>query len=161
VITREQYLYFTGRAVEGMSVIVAGLGDDLANRKPSLEGANSPYALLHHCLGVVSYWAGSLVAGRPVERDRNAEFLAGGPVAPLVRRARAAVTQLAEDVAGADPRAALRGVPPADLEGPDRELDQGAALLHVYEELAQHHGQMEILRDGILAEFGTIQGVAG
>jgi len=27
---------------EGMCAIVTGLGDDLANRKPSLEGANSP-----------------------------------------------------------------------------------------------------------------------
>ncbi len=35
--------------------------------------------------------------------------------------------------------------------GPARELDQGGALFHVYEELAQHHGQMEIIRDCILA----------
>lgn len=151
MITHEQYLYFTGRALEGMCAIVTGLGDDLANRKPPLTGANSPYALLEHCLGVVTYWAGELVAGRPAHRDREAEFVAAGPVAPLVLRARETTARLAEDVAAADPRAPLRGVPSSGFQGPDSELDQGAALLHVYEELAQHHGQMEILRDSILA----------
>jgi hypothetical protein len=29
---------------------------------------------------------------------------------------------------------------------------QGAALLHAYEELAQHHGQMEITRDMLMQE---------
>ena len=35
--------------------------------------------------------------------------------------------------------------------GPDRTLNQGAALLHVYEELSQHYGQMEITRDVLRA----------
>jgi len=82
-------------------------------------------------------------------------------VAPLVLRVRETAARLAEDVAAADPRASLRGVLPAGFAGPDRELDQGAALLHVYEELAQHHGQMEILRDSILAEFAPAPGVTG
>lgn len=157
MITNEQYLYFTGRALGGMTEIVAGLGDDLANRKPALDGANSPYALLNHCLGVVSYWAGSLVAGRAVPRDRAGEFTASGPVGPLLAQARVVAAQLAGDVAAAEPRMPLHGNPRADFQGPDRNLDQGAALLHVYEELAQHHGQMQILRDVLLAETGTPQ----
>jgi Protein of unknown function (DUF664) len=157
VITKEQYLYFTGRALGGMTEIVAGLGDDLANRKPALDGANSPYALLNHCLGVASYWAGSLVAGRAVPRDRAGEFTASGPVGPLLAQAQVVAAQLAGDVAAAEPRMPLHGNPRADFQGPDRDLDQGAALLHVYEELAQHHGQMQILRDVLLAETGTPQ----
>jgi hypothetical protein len=140
-----------------MTEIVAGLGDDLANRKPALDGANSPYALLNHCLGVVSYWAGALVAGRAVPRDRAGEFTASGPVGPLLAQARVIAAQLADDVAAAEPRMPLHGNPRADFQGPDRDLDQGAALLHVYEELAQHHGQMQILRDVLLAETGTPQ----
>jgi len=31
--------------------IVTRLGDDLANRHLDLPGANSPYAILTHCLG--------------------------------------------------------------------------------------------------------------
>jgi hypothetical protein len=153
MITQEHYLYFVSRALEGMSDIVTELGDELANHTPPLPGANSPFALLTHCLGVVSFWAGGLVAGREITRDRDAEFTASGPVAPLVDHVRDAVAQLREDVAGATPRAALHGTPHIDVLGPSQTTDQGAALLHVYEELAQHYGQMEILRDCILAEF--------
>jgi hypothetical protein len=151
MIKQEQYLYFAGRALEGMIDIVAELGDELANHTPPLPGANSPYALLSHCLGVVSYWAGGLVAGRPVSRDRDAEFTASGPVAPLLEQARRTMKQFEQDVTVASPRAPLHATPQADFLGPTRELDQGAALLHVYEELAQHHGQMEITRDYITA----------
>src|SRR5438270_2483368 len=147
MIERDDYLYFAGRAVDGMVAIVTGLGDDLANRRPALPGANSPYALLTHCLGVVSYWAGALVAGREVSRDRDAEFTASGSVAELVDRARAVMARFADDVAAADPGAPLHATPLAAFAGPRRELNQGGALMHVYEELAQHHGQMEILRD--------------
>ncbi|MBB2948322.1 hypothetical protein FB565_008105 [Actinoplanes lutulentus] len=151
MISRDDYLYFAGRALDGMTGIVAGLGDDLANTRPPLPGANTPYALLTHCLGVIEFWSGSLVAGRSVIRDRDAEFVAAGPVAALVTEALAVRKRLESDVRDAEPQAALRGRPPESFQGPDRELNRGAALMHVYEELAQHHGQMEIMRDAIRA----------
>lgn len=158
MITREDYLYFALGALRGMSSIVSGLGDDLANRKPDLPGANSPYALLTHCLGVIGYWSGELVAGRAgTQRDRDAEFVANGTVEPLLRRTAEVAQGFGLQVAAARPREPLHGTPPTDFQGPDRELDQGAALFHVYEELAQHHGQMEILRDCILAEHGRTE----
>ena len=150
MITDDDYLYFAHRALDGMVDIVDGLGDDLANTRPPLPGANSPYALLTHCLGVVSYWAGALVAGREVLRDREAEFTSAGPVGPLLAEAAAVRARLVDDVQAADPASPLRATPPPDYLGPDRRLTQGAALLHVYEELAQHHGQMEVLRDALL-----------
>ncbi|BBH69284.1 hypothetical protein ACTI_59690 [Actinoplanes sp. OR16] len=151
MISKDDYLYFAGRALDGMTGIVAGLGDELANTRPPLPGANTPYALLTHCLGVVEFWSGALVAGRTVERDRDAEFRASGPVGPLVARASDVRDRLVEDVRDAEPEAALQARPPASFQGPDRELNRGAALLHVFEELAQHHGQMEIMRDALLA----------
>lgn len=156
MVTTEEYCYFANRALDGMGRIVARLGDDLAVRRPALPGANTPYGLLTHCLGVVETWAGHFVAGRPVERDRDGEFAATGPVAPLITRLEQVRAQLARDVAAADPGAPLRAVPPPEYEGPDRELTQGAALQHVYEELAQHHGQMEQIRDMLLAEAGVL-----
>jgi hypothetical protein len=63
IVTAEEYLYFTDRALDGMAAIVAELGDELANRRPDLPGANTPYAVLTHCLGVAEFWAGHLVAG--------------------------------------------------------------------------------------------------
>ncbi|TVU66844.1 DinB family protein [Paenarthrobacter nitroguajacolicus] len=152
MLDRQDYLYFTERALDGMTSIVRGLGDDLANRKPSLEGANSPFALLTHCVGVIDYWVGYLIAGRHTDRDREAEFLASGPIQPLLLEVRSTKAQLIEDVLNAEPEAPLRSVPPADFQGPDRTLTQGGALQHVFEELAQHHGQMELMRDVIVAE---------
>ncbi|TMR97090.1 DinB family protein [Nonomuraea basaltis] len=158
MITDEDYLYFAYRALDGMIGIVAELGDELANRRPPLPGANSPYALLTHSLGVVSYWAGALVAGREVVRDRDGEFTSAGTLRPLLAKAAIVRAQLAEDVRAAVPGERLRTTPPPGFLGPDRELTQGAALLHVYEELAQHHGQMEILRDALLAGQPTGSG---
>src|SRR5262249_61249582 len=75
---------YVDRAVDQMTAIVTELGDDPANRKPGLPGANSPYAILRHCLGVMEFWGGQVVAGREITRDRDAEFRAHGPVAGLV-----------------------------------------------------------------------------
>ncbi len=80
MISVDDFLWFVDEALDGMVGIVVELGDDLANRRPDLPGANSPYAILFHCLGVMEWWGGVAVAGRPVERDRDAEFRATGPV---------------------------------------------------------------------------------
>jgi bifunctional pyridoxal-dependent enzyme with beta-cystathionase and maltose regulon repressor activities/uncharacterized damage-inducible protein DinB len=150
-VSADDYLYFVTRAVRGMADIVAELGDELATTNPDLPGANTPYGLLTHCLGVVEYWAGTLVAGRDVDRDRDAEFGATGTVAGLLERVEQVLDGLAADVAGSEPGAPLRRRPDAWAVGPDRPLTQGAALLHLYEELAQHHGQLEVLRDALRA----------
>jgi len=138
---------YVDRAVEAMADIVGDLGDDLANARPHLPGANSPYAILRHCLGVMEYWGGQVVAGRTVDRDREAEFRASGPVAGLIADAREAQRRFRTVIVTADPKAR----PPGDhpTTGPD-ELEytsQGHALLHVMEEVCQHLGQMEITRD--------------
>jgi hypothetical protein len=149
----DEYLYFAGNALDGMCRIAVELGDEGANRRPEIPGANTPYALVIHCLGVANYWAGALVAGRQVRRDRDAEFVASGSVAqlgPLVERGKA---QLAADVATAVDAAPLRAQPAGGYEGPPQPLTQGGVLLHVLEELCQHHGQMEIIRDALRAEF--------
>jgi Protein of unknown function (DUF664) len=154
-VTADDYLWFVDEALAGMVEIVTGLGDDLANRRPERPAANSPYALLTHCLGVIEYWGGHVVAGRTIERDRAAEFRAHGPVADLVARVAEQRARLAEDVARLDPLAPPRGT---DDLGGDAALPvgrtQGGALVHIYEELAQHRGQMEGLRDVLLAPWG-------
>jgi hypothetical protein len=153
MISIDDYLVFVDEALDGMAEIVAGLADELANRRPELPGANSPYAILTHCLGVMEFWAGHLVAGRDVNRDRDAEFVASGPTAELLARVRQVRRQFGEDVAGAEPFAPLRRALPQgwDDVGPAGR-SQGGALIHVYEELAQHRGQMEGARD--ILRFG-------
>jgi hypothetical protein len=95
----------------------------------------------------MEYWGGAMVAGRPIERDRDAEFRATGEVGDLVRRTRQARRQLDADLAGLEPLAPPRGTPePEDADLPLART-QGGVLVHVYEELAQHRGQMEVTRD--------------
>ncbi len=151
MLSKDDYWYFSDRALTGMMSIVAGLGDELANERPPLAGANSPFALLTHCLGVIDAWVGGFVSGRPVDRDRDAEFGARGDVSALLSTAADVRERFHHDLLAADPAKPLRAQPPESFEGPDRELDTGAALQHVYEELAQHHGQMEQMRDLLLA----------
>ena len=134
MFTREQYLDFSANALNGMADIVAELGDDRANRRLPLPGANTPYAVVNHSVGAIGYWVGEVVSGRPANRDRDAEFTASGPVAPLLDRIRETVVQLTKDVAAARD-----------------DADTAGALLHVYTDVVQHHGQLQIMRDAIVA----------
>jgi Protein of unknown function (DUF664) len=138
---------YVDRAVDQMVDVIGGLGDELANRRPGLPGANSPYAILRHTLGVMEFWGGQVVAGRPIERDRGAEFEASGSIASLVVAAQRVKDTFRADATAADPSAPPRGPHPG--MGPDELelLSQGSALLHVLEEVTQHLGQMELTRD--------------
>jgi uncharacterized damage-inducible protein DinB len=156
MISVDDYLFFVDEALDAMIGIVEGLGDEAANLRLDIEGSNSPFAILTHCLGVMEYWAGHVVAGRSINRDRDAEFHASGAVPDLVQKARAARAQLADD---------LSAVAPLDAPGhPASKADaqrtygrtQGGVLVHLYKELAQHRGQMEVCRDVITAPWARL-----
>ena len=99
-IAANDYLWFVDLALGQMSAVVEELGDELVNRRPPFRDANSAYAILTHCLGVMEYWGGATVAERPVQRDRAAEFTASGDVAGLLRRTEHARRRLREDIVG-------------------------------------------------------------
>lgn len=156
MISVEDFLYFVDEALNGMVAIVEELGDELANLRPEVDRTNTPYVILTHCLGVIEYWGGQVVAGREIDRDRDAEFVASGPVAELVERVRRSRRQLAEDLAhlepSSPPRFTLRSANPSL----PFHRTQGGALLHLYEELAQHRGQMEGCRDVLRAPWAHL-----
>lgn len=152
MISIEDFLWYLDDALDGMVAILTELGDELANRRPELPGANSPYAILTHCLGVMEFWGGYRVAGRSIVRDRAAEFVATGPVAQLVDRTRRAQQQLRADLAAVQADAPPAGEPnPHDADLPLGRT-RGGVLMHIYEELAQHRGQLEITRDLLRAQ---------
>ena len=156
MISVEDYLFFVDEALEGMIAIVEDLGDDRANLRPDIEGANTPYVILTHCLGVMEYWAGHAGAGRSIDRDRDAEFRASGSVDDLVERARRSRAQLVDDLGHVEPLAAPPLTVSTDAAHMVHARTQGGALLHLYEELAQHRGQMEGCRDVILAPWARL-----
>ena len=99
---------------------------------------------------MLEWWTRESILGRPVHRDRAAEFAATGTVASLQARVRQVIEQLAEDLRLIDLDAPLRG-PYADYGGTPIAASARGALLHVLEELAQHHGHLEITRDLVQA----------
>ena len=83
-----------------------------------------------------------------ITRDRAAEFAVRGTAADIRIRVEDVKKRLREDVAKVEGPADT-SVPQAGYNpqgGPDK-WTQGAALIHTYEELAQHLGHMDITRD--------------
>ena len=146
-IDSQDFLLFIDRALDGMVAILEGLGDELANKVPDLPGANSPYAILFHCLGVTNYWIGTLLGGRDVPRDRSAEFKATGTVKDLSERIQGLKLQIRNDLDRFAGTTAITSTPNRSPIPEHDQWTQGRVLVHTYEELAQHHGQMELTRD--------------
>lgn len=145
MVDKALFLRFCDEALVAMRDIVIGLGDDLANRRPDLHGANSPFAIVTHCLGVCGHWASTVNLGERVPRDRAAEFTATGAVGELAEAVDAMRGRLAGWV-----QAAELDAPPADPSAARKDFfagTQGGVLFHIHEELAQHRGQLEITRD--------------
>jgi hypothetical protein len=147
----EDFLWFVDDCLDAMVRIVSDLGDDLASTAPELPGANSPYAILTHCLGVVRWWGGEMVAGHDVERDRDAEFVATGAVADLVEEVRRTRAGLRDDLAMLRAGAPAARPPAPDHAGTPYGRTQAGVLMHVFHELAQHLGHIEITRDVLRA----------
>jgi hypothetical protein len=147
-IAPEAFLPFIDEALDGMVGIAEVLGDERVNRRPDLPDTNSPYAILTHCVGMATYWVGTVLCGRPTTRDRDSEFRARGTLEEIRQAVTALKQQIREDIKQ------VRGNRPVghlDLHGNTRYHTQGDVLLHCYTELAQHHGQMELTRDILLA----------
>jgi hypothetical protein len=151
MISTEDYVWFVNRQLDQMVEVLRQLGDAHACERPDLPGANSPFGIVTHCLGVMTSWAGHLVAGREVVRDRETEFQTTGEIEALIAKIDVARVRFRSDVEAAHLDDALHfEVSPADADLPFGKR-QGAALVHIFEELTQHLGQMEITRDVLLA----------
>jgi hypothetical protein len=147
----QEFVPFVKRAFTGMATIAAGLGDERVNVRPPLAGANSAYAIVTHCIGVTEWWVGLMIAGRPVVRNRDAEFVATGSVAELQQSVTAALERLEDDLKRFDSGSPIRHPERLPEASVARAWSQDAALIHTLEELAQHHGQLELSRDILLA----------
>lgn len=152
-IDNDDVLYFINRALDGMVQIAEALGDAHINRRPDFPAASSPYVILAHCVGLTTYWLGGVIAGRQMVRDREAEFQAQGTVAEICNAVRSLQQQLPLDimrVQGEQPIAYPQTLMPRHVAQGVQHWRQGKVLMHTYEELVQHYGQLEITRDILL-----------
>ena len=148
-IAPEEFLPYINGALDGMVQIVEALGDERVNLRPNnMSNTNSPFAILTHCVGLTRYWIGTVLAGRQVHRDRDAEFRTQGTVAQIRQAVRELQQQIQDDlkhVRGDQPPAFPEAVRPQQ-----QTWTQGRFVLQCYKELAQHHGHMELTRDVML-----------
>ena len=142
--------------LERVCACLDGLSEAQLNWRPPIDGANSVYVVATHTLGNARAFVLGIACGRPLERDRPAEFRASGRDASgLTAQAR----RLADDI-----EAALAGLSASDLdrrllpppslwgEGEPWEISVREALLYVVEHAALHLGQLQITRDLALRE---------
>lgn len=151
MITLDDFEVFCRRSLAGALRTADDLGDGLINVAPAATGGNTPYALVTHLLGAASWWIDHVVLGEPSNRDRDGEFTASGSVADLHRETERWLTSLSARRAEIEATEKL-AVEPAlhtPLEG---AWTVGAALMHIYEEIAQHLGHLEITADIISSE---------
>lgn len=143
----EWWWFLVDRHLDRMAAIVTDLGDDLINAQPSLPGANSAFQIVFHCCGMLEWWTREAVQAIDVGRDRDAEFTSSGTVRELTARVDVVRRQLREDLAVIDLDGPLRGDPSDHYKDTPIGTSARGVLLHVLEELAQHHGHLELTRD--------------
>lgn len=149
-IDRQTAQWYVDTALAKLLSRADELGDDLVSVRPDLEGANSVFALVTHCCGVLEQWGGAIIAGREVARDRSAEFRAEGSIAQLEAMVSAQRSRWLRDLADYDAGAPPR-VEPRRHDGDPETITQGWVVLHVLEELYQHLGHVEITVDLVRA----------
>lgn len=143
----EWWWFLVERHLDRMLAIAKELGDELVNAQPSLPGGNSPYQILFHCCGMLEWWTREAVLGVDVGRDRDAEFTSTGTFAQLAERVAGVRRQLRTDLQVIDLDGPLRGDPSDHYKDTPIGRSARGVLLHVLEELAQHHGHLELTRD--------------
>lgn len=144
------FLPFMNNALDGMLKIAEDLGDERVNQRPNnMDNTSTPFIILTHCVGLTRYWLGSVIVGRPVTRDRDAEFRAQGTVADLRQAVQALQSDIEKDIELVKVDEPVPN-PDAVRQAHMKTWKQAQFLLQCFKELAQHHGHMELTRDVML-----------
>ena len=105
-----------------------------------------------HAFSACEWWCSHIIVGHSSDRIRDDEFAATGDIAALRgagERLRERLRELAPGLRAAEELAHAAVTSEDPLDG---EWTVGAALLHSYEELAQHLGHLELTVDLVLAD---------
>ena len=146
MIEIDDFLLFCDRTFDGYRRALERLDDDTVNAVPDLPSPNSPFQLVIHAVSAAHWWTAHITLGQPVDRDRPAEFEASGTIDEALAALDQAQLQLHEDA----PELAIAtelAEPPQTQTPLGKPWTVGAALIHTYEELAQHLGHLEITVD--------------
>jgi len=145
-ISIDDFILFCERTIDGMRQALTRLDDETVNAQPPLPDPNSPYQLVTHALSACEWWTSHVICGHASSRDRDQEFVSVGTRAELAVQADALVARLHQlrpelEAATGLANEARTSIPLGE------EWTVGAALIHAFEELAQHLGHLEITVD--------------
>ena len=125
------------------------LSDHDLNRPLPLPETNTLFALATHLVGSAEMWVLQMACGRPVPRDRDAEFRAAGAYADLAARYErwfAAVHDALDGLPAAALDAAAHTEPGRLPFGAVEPVTARACLLHAIEHSSLHWGHIQLTR---------------
>lgn len=147
-LSDDDVVAFIELALDRMMAKASTLGP-LVGDRPNLDGSNSVFSLVVHCVGVADWWLDHVIMGRPSVRDRDAEFDASGSLADLeslVAKFKSRLPDLAAEAARArQPKSAYLESATAPIRA--WPWTTGSIVLHVIEELFQHAGHVDVTAD--------------
>jgi hypothetical protein len=145
---RTQLIAYIDRFRDAIVTKIEGLTEEQARWRPA-PTANSLLNLVVHLTGVERNWFQHWVAGRTVERDRDAELAELPPEVTIATAVEAYRRVCAES------NQILGGASMDDLcKGGDAELSVRFVALHMLEETARHAGHADITRELIDGSVG-------
>jgi hypothetical protein len=122
---------------------IQGLSDEAANWRPLPKDTNSIYAIITHLAGAQSNWIKRVIAGIPVQRDREAEFTSAGSLSEAVKNWKA-VNRECEGVLRKLSQNQLDET--RDVSGPFGRVTVRWCILHQIRHYALHLGHIQLTR---------------
>jgi hypothetical protein len=144
--TIKHYLHHVFGGIDG---VLDRLDDGTVNATPEPWGTNSVAGLVVHCCALAPSWFETPGIGRPSERDRDSEFTTTATIAELR-------SLIAGTLARLDPLVDefCAGPTATDHEFraflPGGDHSDASLVIHVFEELFQHLGHMEVTADSLV-----------
>lgn len=146
MISTGDLVFFCQRSIDYMIEAIGRLDDTTVNQRPEFAGANTPAQLITHALGAAHFWTAEVICGHSTGRVRDDEFSATASIAELTTAAELAKQRLADLAPELDAAVELAMEPTTSRPFPTT-WTVGLAKMHVYEELAQHLGHLEVTVD--------------
>jgi Protein of unknown function (DUF664) len=143
----QEYLAFFAEYPQEVGALLDGLTPDALNWRPLATGdqdvTNSLAVLVTHAAGSLEDWVVQVAGGRPVARNRAAEFLARASDTQALPLRLAAACDAA--------RAALQDLKPEQLDeivpaSTNRQVTRRWALFHAVRHCSVHLGHMQLTR---------------
>ena len=138
-------------SLDGIGNVLDGLDDESVNQKPIGWGTNSIAGLIVHCCELAPSWFQTPGLGRESVRDRESEFTTTATINDLrdrIANAKATLEPLVTEFT--EGPTALDHEFRAFLPGGDES--DGSLVLHIFEELFQHLGHMEVTAEAIASQ---------